>query len=269
MPYKYVQVAGVATYVHHTGRTTLPQQPPDWSRGETVVCLHDAGGNQGVFAGLLEALSGSHSPVAFDQPGHGRSGGLDSLGSIASMAKFTRELLGALRIERPVLLGHAMGGAVALQLALESPAPLRALILLSACASGAELAARIEATRRVAEGKERRPFARERYGPQASPEVLQRGFLEELKTDPRSLLGDLLACRDWPGAGEAASLRAPALVVYGEHESGSAAAEARSLAARISGARCAVIPGAGHAIPIEQPAALGREVDAFLAGLGG
>ncbi len=36
MPYKYVQVADTATYVHHTGGTTLPQAAPDLHRGEKV-----------------------------------------------------------------------------------------------------------------------------------------------------------------------------------------------------------------------------------------
>ena len=86
MAEKYFTVDGVATFVHHRGPTTLPGTPPASSGGATVLCLHDAAGNGHVFTGLLDALSGEASPIAFDLPGHGRSGGLDSLGRIEAMA---------------------------------------------------------------------------------------------------------------------------------------------------------------------------------------
>ena len=108
MPYRYASVADVSIYVRHTGPTTLPGHPPVLERDTTLVCLHGAGGNQGVFDGLFEALDDRYNLVAFDQPGHGRSGSLDSLGDIHAMARMTRELLALLQIERPVLLGHSM-----------------------------------------------------------------------------------------------------------------------------------------------------------------
>ena len=132
MPHKYFSIDGVATFVHHTGSTTLPDVPPDLSRGETVVCLHGAGGNGGQFQQVLAGLAAEHSPLAFDQPAHGRSAGLDSLGSLERMAGFTRALLGVLGIESPVLLGHSLGGAVALQCALDGGPRVRALVLVGA-----------------------------------------------------------------------------------------------------------------------------------------
>jgi pimeloyl-ACP methyl ester carboxylesterase len=73
VPEKYVQVEGIATFVRHVGPTTLPEKPPDLSRGETVVCMHGAGGNSGLFTDVLERLGKTHSPIAFDFPGHARS----------------------------------------------------------------------------------------------------------------------------------------------------------------------------------------------------
>ena len=45
MPHKYFSVDDIATYVHHAPPTTLPGEPPDLSRGETLLYLHGAGGN--------------------------------------------------------------------------------------------------------------------------------------------------------------------------------------------------------------------------------
>jgi pimeloyl-ACP methyl ester carboxylesterase len=261
MPYKYISVAEVATYVRHTGRTMLPGDPPDLSQGETLLLLHGAGGNQGVYDGVFDRLGDRHSAVAFDQPGHGRSGSLDSLGNIDAMAKFTRELVGALGIVKPVVLGHSMGGAVAMQYALTYPDALKALVI-SASATRFD---GIDATRLVAEGKARRPFVREMYAHDTKPEIMQRGFMEDLKTDPRAQLGDYIACRDWSGDHEIEAIAVPTLVVRGEHEYEASMSSCDELVRRIDGARLVVIPGAGHKLPIEQPEALTEAVVRFLA----
>ena len=265
MPYQYISVADVATYVHHTGPTTLPGDPPDLSRGEVLLLLHGAGANQGSFDGVVDCISDRHSAVAFDQPGHGRSGSLDSLGNIEAMAKFSRELVGKLGVAKPVVLGHSMGGAVALQYALTYPDDLKALVISASQARFDRVDIMIETTRRVAEGKARRRFAREMYAPDATPEVMHRGFMEDIKTDPRALLGDLIACRDWSALHDVASVAVPTLVLRGEHELDAIAAGCDELASQIEGARLVVIPGAGHKLPIEQPEALAEAVASFLA----
>ncbi|MGH2900470.1 MAG: alpha/beta fold hydrolase, partial [Solirubrobacteraceae bacterium] len=132
MPQKYVRVDGVATFVHHVGPTTLPERPPVLSRGETLVCLHGAGGNGAVFSDLLTRLEPQHSPLAFDRPGHARSGGLDALPSVAAMAEFTRGLCAAFAIDTCVLLGGSMGGCIALETALVAPGLVRGLVLVGA-----------------------------------------------------------------------------------------------------------------------------------------
>lgn len=260
MPHKYATVEGVATFVHHVGPTTLPEVVPDLSRGAALLCLHGSGGNGAVFRELFESLAADHSPLAIDLPGHGRSGGIDSLGSVERMAAFTGAFLDKWGISRPVLLGHSMGGAVALRLALDRPGAVRGLVL---CGSAARFGGEaIPAVTRVTLGKERRPFFREAYAPGASEDVLRRGFLEDLKTDPRVLLGDLLACREFDAAQDLPRVAAPTLVVVGAADD--MRAQSDLLAARIPGARLAVVPGAGHMLPLEQPAALAEAVGGFL-----
>jgi len=265
VPHKYATVEGVATYVHHVGRTTLPEVVPDLSRGETVVCLHCSGGNGAMFAEFLEALAAEHSPLSLDLPGHGRSGGLDSLGSIERMAGFVGSFLERWGLPRAVLLGHSMGGAVALRLALDRPAAVRALVLV---ASGARFrGAALPLIQRVVEGKERRPFFRDAYSPKATPELLRRGFLEDLKTDPRALAGDFVACRAFDAEGELERVAVPTLVAIGEDEDAEQRDRGELLAKRIRGATLVRIAGAGHMVPLEQPAALAAAVGEFLRGL--
>jgi len=264
VPHKYFTVDGVATYVHHGGPTTLPGQSPKLDAGETVVCLHRGGGNGAVFDDLRDALEGRHSALAFDQPGHARSGELDSLGDIGRMAHFTGQLTDALELGPHVLLGHSMGGAVALQRALDAPEAVRALVL---CGSAARFDIPddvVAASQRITEGKARRQFDRQVYSSATAPDVMQRGFMLDIKTDPRAGHGDLLATRAFDVEARLAEIRLPTLVVRGEDEVAPLVEASATLAKQIAGAREVVIPKAGHMLPLEQPQALADAVASFL-----
>ncbi len=264
MPQKYFHVGGFATFVHHTGPTTLPHVVPDTRKGHAIVAIHGAGGNGNAFRSLLEKLSAAHSPFAFDFPGHARSGGLDSLGSIARMAEFTRELAGTLGLRAPLLLGHSMGGMVALEYALRWPAELRALVLVGSSPRATTPAAMVEQQRKIVAGKARRDFSREGFSPASSPDVVRAGIMEDLKTDPRAGLGDLLAIQAFDVTARLREIRVPTLVLYGEDELERLRVTGDELAAGIPGARKQVIPKAGHMAPLEQPDAVADAVNAFL-----
>jgi len=261
VPNKYFQIDGVATYVHHQGATTLPDVPPHLERGETLLCLHGAGGNGAQFDDFAAALTG-HSPIAFDQPGHGRSGGLDSLGSIERMSIFAQAFAAKLGLPPRVLVGHSMGGAVALQMTLDAPSDVRALVLVGSAAHLPIPDEAVERSRLVTEGKARREFVKEIFSPKTSPDIMRRNFMEDLKTDPRAGHGDLLALRDFDLRSRLGELDLPVLVVRGDAEL--LQAQSAELVEKIPGAKSVVIPDAGHMVTMEQPAALAKAVGEFL-----
>jgi len=268
VPQKYFEIDGVATFVHHTGETTLPGVPPTFSQGEAILCLHGAGNNGHLYAELTDLLAQDHSPVAFDQPGHARSGGLDSLGSIGAMADFTRAVAGALALPSPrVLVGHSMGGAVAAEVALRDPESVRALILCSTPADFGIPDFLLEGLRRVTEGKDRRHFERGVYSPSTPDAIVHRGFMEDVKTDPRVMYGDLKACHDWQGGDRLKALDLPTLVVVGVDELPPLVEGSEALAQIIPGARLERIEGAGHMVPIEKADELARRITSFLGEL--
>jgi pimeloyl-ACP methyl ester carboxylesterase len=254
---KYITVGAVATFVHHRGPTTLPGHPPASALGGTVLCLHDVALNGNVFAGVLDALGERHRPIAFDLPAHGRSGGLDSLGSVAAMAAQAKALADRLGLVRPVLLGDGLGAAVALDAAATWPDWPEAVVVCG----GASLAPApppddIEQVRLVTVGRARRQFDSTGYAPDTPRDVYQRAFGEWMKTDPRATLGDLTALAAWDGAARVAAVTAPVVVVVGEHETPEARAAAESLAAAVRRGRVETLAGAGRRGVLEQPAAL-------------
>ena len=264
VPQKYVLIDGVATYLHHTGATTLPDTPPATSEGEVVLCLHGTGRHGGDFKPLLAALEAHHSPMAFDQPGHGRSGSLDSLGAIDRMRDFTRALAEKLALRPHVLVGHSLGGAVALDYALAHPADVRGLVIVSAGAGFSFSDELLENARLVTEGKRRRDFDPKAFAAGADPGVMRQAFMSGMKTDPRATYGDLLACADWQRRDDVARIETPTLVVHGDAEREPVIAEADRLVESLPNASKTVVAQAGEMLLYEQPAAVAAEVTAFL-----
>ncbi len=268
MPSKYLPIQGVATYLRHVGATTLPEQPPDLSRGEALICLHHAGGNARNFDAFCRTIADRHSPIAFDLPGHDRSGSSDSLESVEAIAEFVMAAVELLAPGRPVVVvGHGMGGAVALQFALAHPERVRALVL---CGSGGAFPcddALVERTRLVSEGKARREFDPGAFAEQASPEVLKHGFMDTMKTDPRIVFRNLSAWRQWKGAERFAELAVETLVCVGDEERDAVEETIDAFVATHGRARKHEIPSAGHMIPHEAPDAFAAAVAAFLENL--
>ena len=268
MPAIYLPNQGVATYLRHVGPTTLPEDPPDLSRGEVVLCIHHTGGNSRNFDSLLAALIEDHSPLSFDLPGHDRSGSQLSLGSIEAMAGFAASLLDTLSVNRPVVvLGHGMGASVALQLALDHPARVRALVLAGGGGGygcGQELIDRAEL---VSQGKLRREFDMKAYAKGVPPEIMRAGFMDTLKTDPRVIYSNLIAQRDWRGAGRSKEVAAPTLVCAGEYEPEAVGKEIDQLVAGLESVKREVLAGAGHMAPMEKAAEFAEIVGRFLGEL--
>jgi pimeloyl-ACP methyl ester carboxylesterase len=249
---KYVDIDGTAVHYLHTGLTTLPEVPPALDRGALFVLLHAAGSNAGIWRRQLAGLGSDHSVVAIDLPGHGRSCGIDGPASIEDGATVVLRVLEALRLRPCVLVGRSMGGAIALVVASRASERVRGLVL--ACSSARfSLSDEMVATARdVARGRLPQQFTTHTFSPATGMDVMREAWMEQVKTDPRVRLTDLLACRAFDGHALLPAIRMPTLVVAGADDSITPVAQAEALAAGIAGARLEVLPQAGHQAPLEQ-----------------
>jgi len=103
----------------------------DRGTGPVVVLVHGLGGNLRNFYGLVDKLAAGCRVVAVDRPGSGYStvpGEHPTLSAQAAIIALFRHRLG---LDRPLLVGHSLGGALALALALDHPDCVRALVLIS------------------------------------------------------------------------------------------------------------------------------------------
>lgn len=119
---QFVDVDGVRLHYIERG-----EGPPVVLLPGNAVLVQDFLGN-----GLIDRLSEQHRVIAFDRPGFGHSERpRDRLWTAKAQAALLRQAFTMLSIEQPVVLGHSWGTLVALALALEYPADIRGLVLVS------------------------------------------------------------------------------------------------------------------------------------------
>ena len=97
-----------------------------------IVFVHGWTCNRNDWRYQIEEFAGSHRVVALDQRGHGESEKPDQDYTIAGFADDLAALVGELGLDRPVIVGHSMGGVIANSLARRGTGIARALVLVDA-----------------------------------------------------------------------------------------------------------------------------------------
>ena len=229
-----------------------------------LVLIHGAGGTRLQWPAELRRLPGT-TVYTLDLPGHGRSTGA-SFDNIEDYAEAAVGLLDWIAVERAVFAGHSMGGAIALELALDHAARVAGLVLVAT-------RARLRVAPAILDGipgdfeEAVALITRWAWSPGASHTLTEAGRQVLLDTKPGVVLNDFTACDRFDVMEQVGEIRTPTLVVAGTADQLTPFHYSRFLADRIAGAQCVVIEGAGHMVMLEQPIATARAVQTFLEGL--
>jgi pimeloyl-ACP methyl ester carboxylesterase len=113
--------------------------------GPVVVLVHGLAGTMGTWDAAVDELATRCTVVAVDLPGHGRSEPWPGDSSIGTYANALRDLLDALEHSTATVVGHSLGGGVALQFAYQYPQRCERLVLVSSGGLGAEVSAILRA----------------------------------------------------------------------------------------------------------------------------
>jgi len=236
-----------------------------YSKGQAVF-IHGSGGNAGLWQKVMDGLAREYDSLALDLPGHGRSEG-QGMKRISECRDFLKDFLDALGLERIVLGGHSLGGAVVQDSAIHYPAKLRAILLIGTGARLRVLPEALETMRQMAEGRIEPRFDPWGFSRNASPEVLAAGEREWAKTSPRVRYYDLMACDQFDLMKEVEKIRLPALMVCGREDWLTPIKYTEFLNSKISGSKMEIIEGAGHMLMLEAPEALSEAILRFLRSL--
>ena len=107
--------------------------------GLTLLLLHGIGGDWRTWEPVLDGLARRHRVVAVDLPGHGSSSKSAGDCSLGGLANALRDLCSALGIERATLIGHSLGGGIAMQFAYQFPERCERLGLVSSGGLGSDV----------------------------------------------------------------------------------------------------------------------------------
>jgi pyruvate dehydrogenase E2 component (dihydrolipoamide acetyltransferase) len=110
--------------------------------GTPVVLLHGFGGSIESWSLTQSALAARHRTIAIDLPGHGESDESLEKGDIEELAGVILPVLDALGVEAAHVVGHSLGGAVAIAAAVLDPARVRSLTLIAPVGFGPEIDAK-------------------------------------------------------------------------------------------------------------------------------
>jgi pimeloyl-ACP methyl ester carboxylesterase len=234
-------------YEHHSGGPSATGRP-------ALVLIHGGGGTHLHWPPRIRRLQG-RMVYALDLPGHGDSHG-PGQSTIAGYRQAVETWMLALGLPPVVAVGHSMGGALALTLALDAPDRVAGLVLVG---TGARLRVHpmlLEATRPDGAGVEvLSELMSSWYGRAASPRMRELAARSLVATDSAVLHGDFLACNAFDVMDRLDAVGQPSLVVVGEDDQMTPVKYARYMADRLARVHLEIVPGAGHMVMLEQPAA--------------
>ncbi|WP_343520157.1 alpha/beta fold hydrolase [Sphingomonas sp.] len=257
----------------------------DIGQGSPIVMIHGLAGQMRNFAAVAALLSPHHRLILIDRPGSGHSPGRGA-DTLTGQAALIAELIDQLGLDQPLVVGHSLGGAVAMALALdhadriaglalvapltqvqeEVPAAFRGLMIASPLVRAALAHTLAIPMIRLRSAQSREVlFAPEPVTPDFETEyggaMLARPRAFYAASSEMVAVNDALA----PLAARYGEIDLPVRILFGAQDAIlDAQLHGTRTAAAIPGARCTIVEGAGHMLPVTRP----ERVVAFLRDAG-
>jgi pimeloyl-ACP methyl ester carboxylesterase len=268
---RFVAVDGLRLRYREWGKAG-PDRP-------TLILIHGFANSLQSFRLLAPRLAGCCRVIALDLPGYGLSSKpVDHDYHNGPQAEVVIRAARALGLERPVYVGHSLGGAIALQAAARDP-EARGVVLLNPgiLSTGVprivqltvpplpRLSARLFASREF-----RGEFLRKSY---VDPSIVTEQVLDEVMLAARSegYMQGMTALMKQYAEGEeialAARIRVPVLILWGDRDRNKPRSEAGALQALLPGSTLVRFANAGHYVHEEEPEGVARATRDWLGEL--
>jgi pyruvate dehydrogenase E2 component (dihydrolipoamide acetyltransferase) len=236
---------------------------------EVAILIHGFGGDLNSWLFNHEDLAQGRAVYALDLPGHGGSSKQVGNGTINEFAKVVNAFMDAVSLPKAHLVGHSMGGAVALEFALTHPERSRSLTLIASAALGQEIDNQfidgfIAASRR----KDIKPHLEKLF---ADPKLVGRQLVEDVlkykRLDAVEQALRTISSQFCPGGQQAvirrdrlSQLPMPILVIWGAEDRILPVSHAQGLPKNV---RTEILSGSGHMVHMEAAAKVNHLIHSF------
>ena len=257
--------------------------------GPTVVLIHGITSSSAVWIGLMEDLvDAGYSVIAPDLFGHGASAKPKGDYSLGAYASGVRDLLGMLGYESGTVVGHSLGGGIALQLAYQFPEYVERLVLISSGGLGREVSPLLRAA--SLPGSELvMPLIVSELGVRAGTTIggvlnwlgippgphlqeMGRGYASLVEADAQQAFVNTLRSVIDAGGQKVSAIdrlylaeRLPTLIIWGDRDPIIPIEHGRVAQAEIPGSKMVEISGSRHWPQLDQPRQVCDEMTAFIA----
>ena len=238
-------------------------------RGAPIVFLHGWPDSWFTFSRVLPSLPSTWRAIAVDQRGFGGSDHPESGYTFQELAADAVALLDALDIERAAIVGHSFGSFVGREVAIAHPQRVTALVLIgTGFSTSTPVMQSLQAAVRTLPNPIPEPFAREFQASTAyrplPPEFFDRIVVESLKIPSHlwPVMIDRLVQYDATAA--LGNIRAPTLMLWGDHDALFSRAEQDLTLAAVADARLKVYEETGHCPNWERPDDVAADIASFM-----
>lgn len=248
---------------------------PGKAERRPILMLHGLGADAESWVFQFPVLmDAGFRPIAIDLPGFGRSGLAAKRWSVKRAAKSIQVWLKEMGIDEFSLVGHSMGGTVALELALAHPMRINKLVLVNTFArlrmkyfNESRYLARRFVTLNLRGLPEQAEQVAARVFPDPSQEVWRKIAIEKIsQSDPRIYRQAMLSLALFDARSRLNHLKMPTLVISSELDSTVALPIQTEMANLLPNCQQIVIKQSGHAVLIDQAEIFNRALVGFLKG---
>jgi pimeloyl-ACP methyl ester carboxylesterase len=255
--------------------------------GPVLLLIHGMAGTCENWHGVIEPLARHHTVIAPDLPGHGASAAGSGDYSLGNLASGLRDLLLALGQEQATIVGHSLGGGIAMQFAYQFPEMVERLVLVSSGGLGFEVSPVLRAAAlpgaelfiaATASGGQKigaavsRGLSRAGMRPAADVAEVARGYGSLAEPDRRkAFLATLRSVVGTKGQRVSAADRfylaeeVPMLIVWGARDPIIPVGHGKDAHEALPGSKLEIFEGVGHMPQLEQPARFVAVLEDFLA----
>ncbi|WP_137285174.1 alpha/beta fold hydrolase [Halorussus salinisoli] len=255
--------------VTHRGRTTAYRIADRSGEGSPLLAVHGSGGTHDVWKGQLGRLASERPVVALDLSGHGESEDFDADPGWETLSAYADDVLAvADETDAGVLVGHSLGGAVALQLVTERDHDFDGLVLAG---TGAKLPVLADLRRWLESDFDRAVeflHGEDRLFHDADSRYVQLSTETMMEVGQRVTRRDFESCHEFDVRDRLDDVAVPTLALVGEHDKLTPPEYHEELADAIPDARYREVRGAAHLAMLEEPEGFNAAVEEFLSDVG-